>query len=71
MSKPILVVRVPIDTSNDKIDEITKGLAIYLTDYHVIVFKDNSVEKITFECYNDCKGLKDIDIEKLIKKIKL
>ena len=71
MSKPILAVGVPIDTSNDKIDEIRKGLRIYLTDYHVIVFKDSSVKKITFECYNDCKGLKDIDIEKLIKKIKL
>ena len=70
MSKPILAVGVPIDTSNDKIDEIRKGLTIYLTDYYVIVFKDSSVKKITFECYNDCKGLKDIDIEKLIKNIK-
>jgi len=71
MSKPILVVRVPIDASNNNIDEIRKGLSIYLTDYHLILFKDSSVKKITFECYNDCKGLKDIDIEKLIKNIKL
>jgi hypothetical protein len=70
MSKPILVVRVPIDTSNNNIDELRKVLSIHLTDYHLILFKDN-VKKITFECYNDCKGLKDIDIENLIKKIKL
>lgn len=70
MSKPILIVRLPIDASDNITDEISKGLRIYLTDYHVIVFKDSSVKKITFECYNDCKGLKDIDIEKLIKKIK-
>ena len=40
---------------------------IAMNVYHVLVLKTNNDEH-SHECFNDCKGLQDIDIEKLINK---
>jgi hypothetical protein len=71
MAKPIFILHIPISLveSTRNIDDIKKNLDSKLTDYHVIV---NIIEKgeTKYECLNDCKGLKDVDIEKLIKDLK-
>lgn len=73
MAKPILVLRLyspigpnRIDMSDlQKIEQLTKDKTG--NEYHVIVIHEIGSEKVLIECFNDCKGLPDIDIEKLIK----
>jgi hypothetical protein len=67
MAKPILVIKTRKDA--DYIEYTTTKNAAENAlgkDYHVIVTSSESKE-YSFECFNDCKGLKDVDIEKLIK----
>jgi hypothetical protein len=68
MSKPILVVRMPALSTTEMVVKTSETLSIQLDDYHPIVFIDNNVNTLKFEIYSEKQ---DIDIEKLIKKIKL
>jgi hypothetical protein len=68
MAKPILIVRVNIPYQ--EIDNLSLELSKQFNDYHVLVVLDEDIDKPVFETYNDCKGLKDIDIEKLINDYK-
>ena len=65
MAKPILIVKA--DTPYDLRASLAKKLTDKFSDYHVLIINHESFEPPTFECLNDCKGLLDIDIEKLIK----
>lgn len=70
MAKPIFVVKIKGSPS----PEDSKAIIALLIkevgeDYHVLTIFDDCLEgKYFFECFNDCKGLKDIDIEKLINE---
>lgn len=68
MAKPVLIVKLNIRDVPDI--EITKSIESIKNstnnEYHIVMVGCD-VTDITFECYNDYKGLQDIDIEKLIK----
>ena len=67
MAKPLLLIKLPVNTKgtgNGK--EIHKTL---LEDYHCLFFLSEKVEDIEVQCFNDCKGLQDADIEKMIKEL--
>lgn len=72
MAKPIFIATIrnangemPTSVKREIRDKLNEQLK---EDYHVLfVFKDNEYGGASFECFNDCKGLPDIDIEKLIK----
>lgn len=68
MAKPILIVRVNLPIED--IGKLSLDLSNELSDYHVLVLLDLENDKPTFETYNDCNGLQDIDIEKLINEFK-
>ena len=68
MAKPIFIVKVSVDVKNFK--DIKEKLQNQLTDYHVVVINFIEYQQPSFECFNDCKGLPDIDIEKLINDLK-
>lgn len=68
MAKAILVITINYTDSENigKIIEAVKNRTE--NEYHVICkFEKIDVPKI--EVFNDCKGLKDVDIEKLIKEL--
>lgn len=72
MAKPILHVKLIGDTPTEFVKEnIFKSVKEKLNnEYHVLVshtLADGM--KIEVECFNDCKGLTDVDIELLIKSI--
>jgi hypothetical protein len=64
MSKPILIVKANINP--DRISDLNKRLSEQFFDYHVLIVSHGNFETPTFECFNDNKGLKNIDIKKLI-----
>lgn len=64
MAKPILIVRVNIPY--EFIDKLSLELSEQFDDYHVLVVLNTELDNPVFETYNDCKGLLDIDIKKLI-----
>lgn len=68
MAKPILIVRVNIP--HEFIDKLSLELSEKFNDYHVLVVLNTELDNPIFETYNDCKGLQDIDIEKLINDLK-
>ncbi len=67
MAKPILVVHFPepedIKDVRDKVKD-----ALY-DEYHVLVVLGSKFDGVKIECFNDCKGLPDIDIEKMINEL--
>jgi hypothetical protein len=65
IAKPILVVRFPIGSIDSrKIEEIAfEDLQKKMDDYHVVGLRDNSVDRIEFECYNSPHT--DIEFEDL------
>lgn len=73
MAKPILIIKLPY-SKMDK-ERIVKESGIISdklnNEYHVL-FAIGSVppdqDYIEFECFNDSKGLRDKDIEQLIKE---
>jgi len=72
MAKPILVIRVPIsqldiESMKDVDNKISSKLQ---NEYHVLVVNMPEGDTFSIECFNDCKGLPDVDIEELIKSIK-
>lgn len=70
MAKPIFIVKIPthFNMPNDKVDVIREKLRHALKDeYHVLVMAGNNDTTDTkFECLNDCTGLPDVDIAKLL-----
>lgn len=73
MAKPILIIKIPVYQYNDmgeaEFNRFTSGLIEQFNDYHVLSYT-SLVDEIEFNCYNDCSGLKDIDIKKLIEDLK-
>ncbi len=63
MVKPIILIRINNPLTNELRDYLVKELF----DYHVLTAVSDKVDDIQIECFNDSKGLKNIDIEKLIK----
>lgn len=69
MPKPILVVEVSIDAKSEALNIIREQLIAQTgNEYHVLVVANLAEKSNEFKvnCYNDCKGILDIDIEKLI-----
>ncbi len=73
-AKPILLIRIIIEDfqfENDSIAGFEK-LKEDLKDYHIVILTEEITKEsaeigtVTFECFNDCSGLKDKDIKKLI-----
>lgn len=69
MAKPIFILKLSKSFVGEDISKITHDLGIMLDDYHVLTTTTFKKET-TYECLNDCKGLLDIDIEKLINDLK-
>lgn len=69
MSKPILVVRLPLRTPKDKFNDIAMSLNdIVGNDYNILSFIESNVEKVTFEVYN-VQDVDPIDFETLKNKL--
>ena len=69
MAKPILVLDVSHSISKYA-KEIIETIKMQTeNEYHVIIRGIDNNEN-TIQCFNDCKGLPDIDIEMLINEIK-
>ena len=69
MAKPIFIVNLNSEFLNSDISELIRDLGKELNDYHLLVLKTEN-EYHSYKCFNDCKGLQDIDIEKLINELK-
>lgn len=69
MTKPIFVARLNREYLNRDNEDVIEALGKELYDYHVLVVPADQ-DSHSFECYNDCKGSPDIDIENLIKSLK-
>ena len=67
MAKPIFLVKLNREFLDSDISELMSDLSKELYDYHVLVIKSNNDEN-SYECFNNCNGLSDIDIEELINK---
>ena len=71
MAKPIIVIELPNKAlkSSEDLEIKRKVKAATNNEYHVLTIcilpKEDDFK---FNVYNDCKGLKDIDIESLIKE---
>lgn len=72
MAKPILFIQIPSQ------EALTAGLLQIIVndvkeatgnEYHVIITTNSYLKSITMNCYNDCKGLPDIDIKVLVDSI--
>ena len=71
MAKPIIVIELPnIMLSKDTTYSIKDSIKAATNDeYHVLVICNLPKEDdFKFNVYNDCKGLKDVDIESLTKE---
>ena len=66
MSKPIFVVRIPMDSSydNESLYHIGKQLQSQLYDYHVLPLLDSGTEVLQFECFN-AVNTTDIELQEL------
>ena len=69
MSKPIFIMRIPLETlrSNPELAQKSqKALQRKLKDYHVITMGDNTVKRAEFECFS----ISDEMAEEIIATIK-
>lgn len=69
MAKPILVITFPLDHLLNDI-HTSQALNEIKKDYHILIVAEPKITEIKIECFNDCKGLPDVDIEKLINDLK-
>lgn len=69
MAKPILVVDIPVEQleRSSKIEEYIKTKTG--NEYHILL-RGMASPAHGIQCFNDCSGLEDIEIEKLINEIK-
>lgn len=70
MSKPIFIMRIPLDTlreNRELVQKSQRSLQRKLKDYHVITMGDSTVKRAEFECFsiND-EGIKEI--QTILKK---
>ena len=65
MAKPIFIAKINVPI--EKLGGISEFLNKKLKGYHVLVVNDSEIKEASYECLNDCRGLIDTDIEKLIK----
>jgi len=69
MAKPVLVIDVPI-ISNDNYKGVRENIINATSEeYHVLVRMVPDDKNLQVQCFNDCKGLLDADIEKMIKEL--
>jgi hypothetical protein len=71
MSKPILIIRIPIiekELYREKLVNEIKCLQKEITDYHIITLLENSIESIQFECFNVLEK-DNLDLEILKKEV--
>lgn len=73
MAKPILIIKLKEYANNDISykDKLSKSLENKLgNEYHILLVFSIYYTEPTFECLNDCKGLRDVDIEQIINEFK-
>lgn len=69
MAKPIFLIKCPHMMTFEQMKLTTKNVEDKIgCDYHVLIapITDN---EFSFDCFNDCKGLRDDDITALIETI--
>ena len=68
MSKPIFVIRFPLDVPAPVVYSDYEQIQTKFTDYHVLPLRDNRADRVEFECYS----LQDVntqDFENLKKDV--
>ena len=72
MAKPILVIHVnPEDANNETLTSLRNWIKKSLdNEYHVLIISHPTVVGFKLECFNDCEGLPDVDIEALVSYLK-
>lgn len=70
-AKPILVVRFPQETEQDKFGQSINHLRNHplSEEYHVLAMTDNSVDRVSFETHN-VMSQDPIKVEELIESFK-
>jgi hypothetical protein len=70
VAKPIFVIAYPTGSnlSNERLNNITKGLEIKLSDYHVIGYVASNIEEVQMKTLN-ADSADDLDIIELKKEI--
>ena len=69
MAKPILIIRFGRDIDPERANMNAEKMSERIgSEYHIFCVRTNTEDEVKFECLNDCKGLTDVDIEKLIKE---
>ncbi len=66
-AKPIFLVRFPKSFPINEIDDAYQRLVKSLTGYHVLVYRDKTVNRVEFECFN-CE-FNDIEFEELKERV--
>ena len=65
--KPIFLVRFPKSFPINEIDNAYGRLVRSLAGYHVLVYKDKTVNRVEFECFN-CE-FNNIEFQELKEKV--
>jgi len=68
VSKPIFVIRFPLDVPATVVYSDYEQIQTKFTDYHVLPLRDNRADRVEFECYS----LQDVntqDFENLKKDV--
>jgi hypothetical protein len=75
VSKPIFVIRFPLDVPATVVYSDYEQIQTKFTDYHVLPLRDNRTDRVEFECYSlqdantqDFENLKK-DVLNLLEKI--
>jgi hypothetical protein len=71
MSKPILVVRLPIPIDQEQMIEIGKVIDSRCPDYNTLIFRTSYVDSIEFEVFNvqDYTPIQFEELKQLIEKV--
>lgn len=66
-AKPIFICALPKSFPAERADVIYNQLISRLKDYHILIYKDNTIKSIKFECFN-CK-FNEIEFNELKAKL--
>jgi hypothetical protein len=66
-AKPIFVCTVPVTYTKERVNALYNELSFKLKDYHVLVYRDNTLKTVKFECFN-CE-INKIEFEELKQKL--
>ena len=66
-AKPIFTCALPKSFSEERVDVIYNQLISRLKDYYILVYTDNSINSIKFECFN-CE-INEIEFNELKEKL--